>query len=146
MHDATHPGKSLASNENKKETIADSGWIVTSLSEGRPIAAERRRSCSFIAAEGWTYGRGDPFCDAPALPDSSYCERHRALCEIAPHSPAGLAAAHALVRTADIAPPPPADLAFLSASAPPEVDAEAEPKDIAACLDLPAEDRRNGEG
>jgi hypothetical protein len=86
-----------------------------------------------------------PFCDAPALPGSSYCERHRALCEIAPRSPAGLAAARALTRDADAAPPPPADLAFLAASAPPEIEAEAEPQDIAACLDLPGEDRRDGE-
>src|SRR5579883_510785 len=145
MHDARGPEGMFASEENITRTIADSGCVVTSLSRGSSSAAERRRSCSFIAAEGWTYGMDAPFCDAPALPGSSYCERHRALCEIAPRSPAGLAAARALTRDADAAPPPPADLAFLAASAPPEIEAEAEPQDIAACLDLPGEDRRDGE-
>src|SRR5579883_1559537 len=141
MHDATGPQERLASQENITRTIADSGCVVTSPLKG---SSSCRRSCSFIAAEGWTYGMDAPFCDAPALPGSSYCERHRALCEIAPRSPAGLAAARALTRDADAAPPPPADLAFLAASAPPEIEAEAEPQDIAPASIFPGKTAATG--
>lgn len=93
--------------------------------------------CGYVDAEAWHYGEGNPFCDAPALPGSSYCARHQALCAVAPDSPAGAAAARALAEAADAATVPPPELAFLAAVTLPELEAEAEPGDIAACVDLP---------
>lgn len=78
-----------------------------------------------------------PFCDAPALPGSSYCARHRALCILAPGSAAAESAARALDAAAAAAPAPPRELAFLGAASVPELEAAAERDDIAACLDLP---------
>ena len=76
-----------------------------------------------------------PFCDAPALPGSSYCAQHRALCVIAPGSAAAARAARTLDEVAAAAP---GELAFLDGAAMPELEAAAERDDIAACLDLPA--------
>ena len=92
-----------------------------------------------MARAGWRYGGATPFCDAPALPGSSYCAGHRALCTIAPGSAAAETAALALDRAAAAAPSPPPELGFLDAASVPELDAAAEPEDIAACLDLPPE-------
>ena len=40
--------------------------------------------CGYVVAEDWRYGGAGPFCDAPAVPGSSYCARHLALCAVAP--------------------------------------------------------------
>jgi hypothetical protein len=78
-----------------------------------------------------------PFCDAPALPGSSYCAQHRARCVIAPGSAAAERAARSLDEAAAAASASPGELAFLDAAAVPELEAAAERDDIAACLDLP---------
>jgi hypothetical protein len=78
-----------------------------------------------------------PFCDAPALPGSSYCAQHRALCIVAPGSAAAERAARTLDEAAAAASGSPGELEFLDAAAVPELDAAAERDDIAACLDLP---------
>jgi hypothetical protein len=77
-----------------------------------------------------------PFCDAPALPGSSYCARYRALCVIAPGSAAAERAARRLDEAAAAASAPSGELEFLDAAAVPELEAAAERDDIAACLDL----------
>jgi len=77
-----------------------------------------------------------PFCDAPALPGSSYCPHHHALCVIAPGSAAADGAARSLAEAAAAAASL-RGLAFLDAAAVPELEAAAERDDIAACLDLP---------
>jgi hypothetical protein len=92
-----------------------------------------------VVRDGWRYGEAAPFCDAPALPRSSYCAHHRALCTIAPGSTAAETAGRALDHIADAASAPPPELAYLDAASVPELEAAAEPADIAACLDLPSE-------
>jgi hypothetical protein len=88
-----------------------------------------------------------PFCDAPAVPGSSYCAHHHAICVIAPGSAAAEMAARRLEEAAAAARASPRDLAFLDAAAVPELEAAAERGDIAACLDLPpAAVRRSNDG
>ncbi len=131
MDHQPHP-QLLSQHENITRTIAEPPPLVTT----RRAVPER---CGYVARAGWRYGKGAPFCDAPALPGSSYCARHRALCTIAPGTAAAEIAARALDRAADAAPAPPPELAFLDAASVPELEAAAEPEDIAACLDLPPE-------
>jgi len=89
-----------------------------------------------VVRDGWRYGMAPPFCDAPALPGSSYCAHHRVVCILAPGSAAAETAARALDEAA-AAESVSRVLAFLDAAAVPEVEAAAERDDIAACLDLP---------
>jgi hypothetical protein len=104
----------------------------------------RQRPCGFIVGEDWRYGGASPFCDAPAVAGSSYCERHRVLCELAPDTPAGVAAALAL--EAGAGPEPPPELGFLAPAPIPELDAGAEPEEIAACLELGPRGRQELDG
>src|SRR5258706_16239042 len=78
----------LCHQENITRTIADGAPLVTA----RGAAPER---CGYVARAGWRYGGATPFCDAPALPGSSYCAGPRALCTIAPGSAAAETAAPA---------------------------------------------------
>ncbi|HEX6841057.1 MAG TPA: hypothetical protein VF113_06005 [Stellaceae bacterium] len=87
--------------------------------------------------EGWRYGMAPPFCDVPALPGSSYCAHHRALCVIAPGSAAAELAARTLDDAAAADAASPSELEFLDGAGMPDLDAAAERDDIAACLDLP---------
>ncbi|MGH7002083.1 MAG: hypothetical protein ACREEA_11320 [Stellaceae bacterium] len=75
-----------------------------------------------------------PFCDRPALPGSSYCAWHRALCAVAPASSAfaGLAAAQIVAGETRAAPPP--ERGWLVA--PPEFFDESDDERLAG-LDLP---------
>jgi hypothetical protein len=79
-------------------------------------------------------GRGRPaqFCDAPAVPGSSYCARHRALCQVAPDSAAAAPIRSALDRAAERTAPPPAQLDAVALPEPDEPD-----EDALAELDLP---------
>jgi hypothetical protein len=45
--------------------------------------------CGYVVAQDWRYGGADPFCNAPAVPGSSYCAKHLALCAVAPGTKAG---------------------------------------------------------
>jgi len=63
--------------------------------------------CGYVVAEDWRYGGAAPFCDAPAVPGSSYCAKHLALCAVAPGTKAGariLADQAAAARSDGIAP------------------------------------------
>ena len=122
----------LSHNENITRTIADAPPLVT-------ICRSPLERCGYVVRDGWRYGEAAPFCDAPALPRSSYCAHHRALCTIAPGSTAAETAGRALDCVAEAAPAPPPELAYLDAASVPELEAAAEPEDIAACLDLPPE-------
>jgi len=114
--------------ENITRTIARPPALVTLPLVASSAAAPDR--CGYVVREGWRYGMAPPFCDTPALPGSSYCAQHRAICILAPGSAAAARAARALDEAAA---PAPRELAFL-----PELEAAAERDDIAACLDLPA--------
>ena len=123
--------------QNITRTIAEPGALVIRRAAAAP--------CGYVARGSWRYGEAGPFCDAPAVPGSSYCAEHRALCTIAPGSAAAAGAARALDQAADAARTPPPELFFLAAAPPPELDAAAEPEDIAGCLDVPAERRDTSE-
>src|SRR5260221_14238341 len=84
-----HP-QLLSQHENITRTIAEPPPLVTT---GRAVP-ER---CGYVARARWRYGKGAPFCGAPALPGPSYCARHRALGPVAP----GPAAAEIAARAPD---------------------------------------------
>src|SRR5690348_9764902 len=128
--------QTLNLDENITRTIAQPPAFVTPrLVAGSGAAALDR--CGYVVREGWRYGMTSPFCDAPALPGSSYCAHHRALCIIAPGSAAAAIAARTLDDAAAADAASPGELAFLDAAGTPDLDAAAERDDIAACLDLP---------
>ena len=127
--------QTLNLDKNITRTIARPAALVTlPLVAGGTAAPDR---CGYVVRAGWRYGMAPPFCDTPALPGSSYCAQHRALCIIAPGSAAAEIAARMLDKAAAAAPKSPRELAFLDAAGVPELEAAAERDDIAACLDLP---------
>jgi hypothetical protein len=75
--------------------------------------------CSYVEAEDWHYGDASPFCDAPTVPGSSYCARHKALCHLAPGAEAAT---------------PPAEPGQPD---PPEPLIPTEPEEVLPALDLP---------
>lgn len=120
-HDNTSP------NENKTSTtIASSLPSVTA--GGEPPA--RAGLCGYVIAPGAT-----PFCDRPALAGSSYCAWHRALCAVAPASPAFPALAAAQVADAERRAATPPEFGWVDA--PPEAFDESDDERLAG-LDLPA--------
>jgi hypothetical protein len=76
------------------------------------------------------------FCDAPALPGSSYCRAHRRLCQVLPGTAAAASVLQGFENAARSAGPLPPELAFLASIEPPELDSADEPRDLAGCLDL----------
>lgn len=120
-HDNTLP------NENKTSTtIAPSSLPVTACDEP-PTRADL---CGYVIAPGAT-----PFCDRPALAGSSYCAWHRALCAVAPASPAFPALAAAQHAAADMRAAPPPEFGWLDAL--PETFDESDDERLAG-VDLPA--------
>ena len=106
--------------ENITETIA---------ARDGPGHADRTGSpCGYIVADG---ADGVRFCDAPAQGGSSYCAPHRALCSVAPDTPAGRAIAAALAAEAERPPLP-----GLVCDPVLEFE-ETEPEEALAALDLP---------
>ncbi len=81
--------------------------------------------CSFVAAEHWRYGGGEPFCNAPTAPGSAYCVRHLAQCGAAPPEAVGAAEV----------PPPPPELGFLAEAVLPELIPD-DPREIRSLLDV----------
>lgn len=127
----------LTADENTTGTVGQEPKRAGDYARNDDPTGRRQRRCSYVAAECWHYGAGDPFCPAPALPDSSYCAEHKALCRLAPGSAAADRAAAALQRAAEAAQGPPAELGFLDLPAIPDLDGEVDPDDIAHCIDLP---------
>lgn len=124
---------------NKKRTIDGLPVLVTAESAGDDVGHRgearppERRRCGYVVAAMWRYGAPDPFCDAPALPGSSYCEAHHALCAVDPATEEGrrLAksqASAALTVLPDAFPP----------LAAPEPVPETEPDEALGEIDLPA--------
>lgn len=77
------------------------------------------------------------FCDAPAVPGSSYCPAHRRLCQVRHGTDDARRLLRGFERAArgdDGALPP--ELAFLASIDPPELDSADEPRDLAGCIDL----------
>jgi hypothetical protein len=68
--------------------------------------------CGFVVSADACYGAAR-FCDAPAVPGSSYCARHRALCQVPPGSRAGKRIRADQARAANQGVPPPPRLAAL---------------------------------
>jgi hypothetical protein len=115
-------------NENISGTISDIPADVTgSCNAGRRAV----RPCSYVVATAWRYGGPDPFCNAPAVPGSSYCPRHHALCE----GTAGEASAVELADNVVFLPPP--ELAHLAATPLPDALDESEPADALEGFALP---------
>jgi hypothetical protein len=76
------------------------------------------------------------FCDAPALPGSSYCSAHRRLCQVRPGTAAAARVMQGFENAARSSGPLPPELAFLASIEPPELDSADEPRDLAGCIDL----------
>lgn len=113
-------------NRNKTSTtIAPSVPSVTADEE-----PPRAGLCGYVIAPGAT-----PFCDRPALAGSSYCAWHRALCAVAPASPAFVALAAAQIAAAEARAAPAPEFGWLTA--PPEPFDESDDERLAG-LDLPA--------
>lgn len=112
-------------DENKTSTtVACSAPCVTS------VESPRTGLCGYVIEPGAT-----PFCDRPALAGSSYCAWHRALCAVAPASPAFAALVSAQLAVADNRAASPPELGWINA--PPEFFDESEDERLAG-LDLPA--------
>jgi hypothetical protein len=101
--------------------------------EGRQ-ASDRPR-CGYVVAATWRYGAPDPFCDAPALPGSSYCAAHRALCAVDPATEEGRRLASRQAAAAQAALPD----AFPPLVAP-EPPPETEPEEALGEIHVPAAD------
>ena len=97
----------------------------------------RAATCAYVAAVAWRYGAGDPFCGAPSLPGSPYCAPHHALCALVAGSAEAAGAVRAQSDPEGEAPPPPPGLIRSELPLPLELDAEEDPRELAACLDLP---------
>ena len=87
--------------------------------------------CGYVLREARP-GRPARFCDAPAMPGSSYCARHRALCQVSPDSAAAAPIRSALDHAAERTAPPPPRLDAVALPEPYEED-----EDALAELDLP---------
>lgn len=117
-------------NENISGTLPTEPQPVTRFS-GRFNYSVHDSLCGYVL-QAARRGRSARFCDAPAVPGSSYCARHRALCQVAPDSAAAAPIRSALDRAAERTAPPPARL---DAVALPELDEE--DADALEALDLP---------
>ena len=118
-----------------EESRAATGWT-----ESEP-AFRLGESCSYVIdAEA---PDGPRFCDAAATRGSAYCARHRALCGVDPDTPQGATLARELERAADIAAPPPPDLARLECTPLLEPQDEDDPAEIAGLVDAAPERRDN---
>jgi len=85
----------LSQDENITGTINPSDGDI------KPDRRAALDTCGFVVPEAWSYGGAEPFCNAPALPGSSYCARHRALCVVPARSAKGRGLARDLERLID---------------------------------------------
>lgn len=115
-------------------TLPDENKTSTTVAQSAPsvTAVESRRTglCGYVIAPGAKH-----FCDRPVLASSSYCAWHRALCAVAPTSPAFAVLAADLIGAAETRAGSLPELGRFSA--PPEFFDESE-DDRLAGLDLPA--------
>lgn len=125
MEEGIRRHECLLQKENKTSTT-----ITPPVVPVTAFALPRAGLCGYVVAPGAT-----PFCDRPALAGGSYCAWHRALCAVAPASPAFAALAAAQIAAADTHGVPPPELGWLNA--PPEPFDESDDERLAG-LDLPA--------
>jgi hypothetical protein len=112
--------------EQQRERAAPKKNITGTIPQDTaPVMENRARRaaapCGFVVAG--EDGR-DGFCDAPAERRSSYCARHRALCQVAPASAGAASILAEFARAAERATPPglvPPDRAALPDPEPVEV-------------------------
>lgn len=78
------------------------------------------------------------FCDAPALPGSSYCLAHHRRCQVRPGSDEAARVLRGFEQAARNMGALPSELAFLASVEPPELDSADDPRDLAGCIDLAA--------
>jgi hypothetical protein len=88
--------------------------------------SDNNNHCEHIDLCGYVIGhrRGQMarFCDAPATPGSSYCARHRALCQVPPDAAAAAPIRAALVRAAERTGPAPPRLGAVALPDPLDMD------------------------
>jgi hypothetical protein len=127
-----HPNHRLFSpEENKSGTmLGDPAPTV------KPWDGAGNRSYAAVPGCGFVLDGGGAtrFCDAPALPGSSYCRRHHALCQVSPGSREGARLAARQAAAAEHVLPP--QLAGLPAIVEPEALAWATPEEVMADLAL----------
>jgi hypothetical protein len=129
MNDPADQHVILPLNENITGTIRLAPDLVIIESEKFYLyVCDGAPRCSYVEAEDWHYGEGSPFCDAPTVPGSSYCARHKALCRLDPDAEAEL---------------PPAEPGQPD---PPEPLIPTEPEEVLPALDLPARPADSDEG
>lgn len=114
-------------HENISRTIAPPPETVTRRVEQFNHSVQTD-PCGYVLEEG-SGGGTARFCDAPAVPGSSYCAGHRALCQVAPNSAAAAPIRAELARAAERATLPP-----------PRLDAIAVPEPFEECGDDVAAD------
>ena len=119
--------------------------VPRNLGAAGPPAGAAAAPCQFILSGDEAVARRARYCGAPAAPGSAYCARHRALCAIRPDSVEGGRLVRRLRREAEQVPAPPEEYAYLSDVAVAELDSADEPRDIAACLDIPPDRGTAGE-
>jgi len=128
----------LGKHENKTRTFTSRVTPVAKpVNEiGIEMAVDTINRCSFVAAEHWRYGSGEPFCNAQAAAGSAYCVHHLAHCaaEIS-ETDAG--------RAAEVPPPPP-ELAYLAETALPELIPD-DPRELRALVDVEPPDHSGEE-
>jgi len=127
MEDGFRRHDSMLPNENKTSTTITPSLPPVTACDEPPM---RAALCGYVIAPGAT-----PFCDRPALAGGSYCAWHRALCAVAPASPAFSALAAAQHAAADTRAVPPPELGWLDG--PPETFDESDDERLAG-VDLPA--------
>jgi len=133
FHSGAYESRQREDEENKTgTTLTLPGGAVKRGGAGAP--GDTRARCSFIVAEGWRYGGGEPFCNAPVAAGSAYCVQHRRRCAPTPDSSSA-----ALAEAAE-APPPPPEFGYLAEAVLPEALPD-EAEEIRALLDVQPLDR-----
>lgn len=121
----------LPPNENISGTLDDTQPEVTSDLANFNYSVRPVSPCGYVLAAPRP-GHPARFCDAPAVPGSSYCAGHRALCQVAPGSKAARRITARQARVPAHVPPPPH-----LASVPVPEPSEPDPDDVRDALDLP---------
>lgn len=145
VHLIEDPGFFDAVEKNKTRTIMRLIPLSMGLvnESGDSPGVRSLYQCSYVVAER-RRGADAAFCDAPALPGSSYCAGHLRLCVVGPGSAEGRALEAALLAEAEDAPAPPRELAHLAESAVPELLPD-DPRELRVLLDHPPPETGAGE-
>lgn len=139
FHGGAYQSRS-SSSEYKNKSCTSLSQIVPSPEAvnaiGIEIADDTINRCSFVAAEHWRYGSGEPFCNARAAAGSAYCMHHLARCAAETSETDAFGGA-------DVPPPPP-ELAYLAETVLPEPIPD-DPREFRALVDVEPPDRGDEE-